>query len=160
MSETIHDLPGAVFDAHRNELSLDEKVGEDDSVKFRLGGRLTGSGYLGALSGDFLNGSRREEKAFIAFKVDPEPCVEIWVQESASAYEDDTMRRVARFSQRGNELGVGAGQPLRNELVSPAGRYRAVMQEDGNFVVYDTDPDSDPATPWWSALWSWFTGRL
>lgn len=148
---TIADLPGAVLDGHRNEVSLDEKVGENDAVKFRVGGRLTGSGYLGAISGDFLNGSRREEKAFIAFKVDPEPCVEIWVQERADTYEDATMRRVARFSQQGNELGGGAGG---SHLHSPNGRYHAVLQDDGNFVVYDSQPG------FWQALWSWFTGKL
>ena len=156
MSETIHTLPGAVLLAHRNEVSLDEKVGENDAVKFRLGGRLTGSGYLGAISGDYLdpNGVRRE-KAFLAFKVDPDPCVEIWCQRSADTHEDADMIRVARFSVAGNELGGGGGSTSPgSSLHSPNGRYHAVLQDDGNLVVYDSSPG------FWQALWSWFTGTL
>jgi hypothetical protein len=156
---TIADLPEAVLDGHRNEVSLDQKADSsggpsfDDPVKFRMGARPVNRPgyYLGAISGDLLSGGRRLEKVFIAFKVDPEPCVEIYCQQDANSTEDSTMVKVARFSARGNELGGAGGN---HHLQSPNGRYHAVLQDDGNFVVYDSQPG------FWQALWSWITGRL
>ena len=86
----------------------------------------------------------------LAVKLDPDPTLEIYTQDTAGSTEDATMRARVRIGRNGIEGGGGGGRVLN----SPNGRFHAVMQDDGNLVVYDSQPG------FWQALWSWFTGAL
>ena len=164
--QTLHDLPAATIRGYWNEVAIDEKAGAADPVKLRMGAwESVGTGYLGAISCDRLEGAVanpvRREKCLIAFKMDPIPTVEIYVQRTATSTEDRDMVRALRINAQGAEFGV----PIRaiatgatDRMISPDGRFTTIQQGDGNFVTYDASlaPIGNPA----GAVWSAWSGRI
>lgn len=180
----IDKLAHATLHAYTNEIALDQledgNTGHpdfDDPVKFRFGAFRPWdnrpSYYIAAISMDVLGHSAtdntpdqpfRIEIGFIALKLDPDPCIEIYLQTQAAYASDADMKCVLRISAKGLELdpkhaggmsarGFGAsGTP--DKMVSPDGRFVTQQQNDGNFVTYDTS-----VTPW-KAVWSAWGGRI
>jgi hypothetical protein len=170
----IANLTAAIFRAYWNELALDERQGANDPVKIRFGAwRNLGTGYLGALTADVLQGDpddpTRREKVIIALKIDPHPMVEIFCQRTADTTEDDDMRRVVAFSAAGVEFfapvrglpGTSPGGSSR--FFSPNGRWCWNFQEDGHEVQYDTWDERGvpyPSEAQWQAVWGNWEGLI
>ena len=183
----IAELPEAVLRGYTNELALDQigvnqQPGDpttprwDDPVKIRLGGYTPAdrnSFYCGAVGFDVLDGDkddpRRLEKGFLAFKMDPEPCIEIYLQRTAETTEDADMLCILRITSAGLELdpkhaggmGLKGFGPVSDtclpfaSMVSPVGNTRLELQDDGNFVRYVRQPDGS-----FEANWTDDTGTL
>ncbi len=125
----------------QNELTVDSKIEDPSAVRL---GAPAGSA-LGKISGDVLVLGSRQEKTLIILKSDSVRggYYEFYCQRP-NTNDDANMVRVMRLSLSGLELFV----PIRQ------GQFALQLQDDGNFVVYDTS-----ASPW-RALWSWLTGKL
>ena len=145
-----------------NEVIIDAK--DDDASKFRVGSRNGGAYSFDQIT-EVAEGNRRNEVIVITGGRTQagggELGISIW--DGSEPISDFGQKKVAEF--RHNEIefkvpirGLTAGPS--NELRSPNGRFVLAIQDDGNLVVYDTDSDQNPTTPWWSAVWSWVTGRL
>ena len=154
---TIAQIAHAIFGGYFNEFVIDQKCDPvtglptwDDPLKLRFGAFDPGHpDYLGVIGFDRLvkddtpDTPRRLEKGFIGFKLDPDPTIEIYLQERKDTTEDGTMRRVLRLTPTALELGVpitGATVPTGGTssfLRSPNGRYELELQDDGNVVIYD-----------------------
>lgn len=143
------DMEWAVLRFHRNEVSLDGKAGVDDPVKYRGGSFLSES--LNIISGDHLSGDTgspaRAEKVMIMLKrYGPGPThggmVEIFVQDWNTS-DDAGMRRAITITPDQIEF----HKPVKmlpccsqqDTLVSSNGKYKLVMQGDGNLVIYRQD---------------------
>lgn len=159
----LHELPHALLRGYTNELAFDQKPNPDgdgptfdDPVKLRFGAFRPVDGrpgfYVAAISMDVLAGDDRDptrlEKGFLALKMDPEPCLEVYMQKRADTVEDRDMVCVMRISASGLELDPKhtGGISLRgvrvegrvDRMTSGDGRFVTVQQGDGNFVTYDT----------------------
>ena len=151
-----------------NETFLDAKPNTYDPVKHRMGTFDRGN-YYGAFSGDLLAGDFAEpvryEKVLIGLKPDDDPesihamepggSFEVRCQQPNSR-EDATMsppglrvtsrhvelfgRKVATRQNDGNVTFMfGGGGSVGDSLTSSDGRYKLVMQGDGNLVIYRQD---------------------
>ena len=166
---TLHQLADAVFRAYLGELALDERRGRNDPVKLRFGGwDDPGSEYVATLSFDVLEGDEdvpvRREQGYIGFLLDPDPCIDLFLQQRAGESEDRTMVRVARFSAARIELLVpvagfaAASGGITDTMWAPDGSAFTQQQSDGNFVTYKaTVPFSKDNV---KAVWSAWTGKL
>lgn len=153
-----------------NEIIIDAK--DADASKFRVGSRhVPGqSGGGGGISFDLIDrveeGSPRKEVIVLVGGFNgKEGELGICVWNGKEPFGDATQIKVMEI--RGSEIefkvpvkGLRVAGGNNQTLVSPNGKYVAAIQDDGNLVVYDTDPDNNPSTPWWSAVWSWFTGKI
>ena len=154
---TLVELVGAIFRGYHNELALDEKRGLNDPVKFRFGGwDDPGSEYIATLSFDVLEGNddvpTRREKGFIGLLLDPDPCIDLFLQRTKETTEDRDMVRIARFSASGVEFfvpvaGLGGGSDGRFYTTHQGRRLCFNPQADpaslGAIVVYDTMGTTD-----------------
>ena len=124
-----------------NELCIESK--EEDPAALRVG--APAGEALGKISGDRLVPGSRKEKTLIILKENPVfgGFYEFYCQRPGTE-DDANMVRVMRLGLNGLELFV----PIRK------GQFILQLQDDGNFVVYDTSPSP------WRALWSWLTGAL
>ena len=158
MAETVlNDNADGILWARGNETVQDAK--NADAAKVRVGGPQGG-----AFSADLTAGGpdeRRTEVVVLAggrsYLGGGELGISVW--DGTEPITDLSQRKVIEIRHNEIEFKVPV-KGLGGAVVSPSGRYHAIMQDDGNFVVYDTDPDSDPGTGWWAAVWSWLTGRL
>lgn len=154
--------------AEGNEMILEDRVSGGDPVAFRM---RSINETIGKLSIDMqLPNGVWKEVGYIGFgrdergRTDPAHAsaleIEVWSHIPGRDFEDPNYEKILVIRHDGLEApGLGSRAEF-DHLTSPNGRFLAKMQDDGNFVVYDKDPDQNPSTPWWSAVWSWFTGRI
>lgn len=154
----LAEMAGAWLRTHWNEVSIDEKSSAHDPVKLRLGGWVPegANGYLGAISFDLLAGDSdnplRYEKVMLAFKLDPDPTLDVYMMRRRDNTEDRDMLRVLRLTPQELEMGVpirgmATGGP-QSGVQSPNGRYRFQIQDDANVVIVDYGVD--PPRPLWA----------
>lgn len=153
------------MDGRTNEIGL---IGyNDDPVKVRFASTEQGGApTVGALSGNRIRPGDEEhlENLLLSFSVD-----ERWPGDNAGCFEvfarapdattpgqtdDQRMKRVADFCHDSVTFhvpvfGLSTGG-ITNSLISQDGRFRAVMQDDGNLVVYDQT--TAPWTPVFSSF--------
>ncbi len=140
----IVDMPGARLLSHWNEISLAEKASAHDPVKFRVVGWIPSgqNGYMGAFSANVAEGSDdnlvQREKILVAFKIDPDPCLEIYLQKRADTTEDRDMLRVIRLTPHELELGV----PIKGSVTG--GKVTRFYTDGGKFVINWQDDTGRP----------------
>ena len=132
-----------------NELLADSKPGVEDPPAYRGGAHLGGA--LRKDSGDRLVGSMRLERTLIIHKevANGGGQLELFCQQPG-VNGDAGMKRLMTLNTSGVQFHVPsiAGDRMR----SANGLYEAIMQGDGNLVVYNTQT----GVP----VWSWMTGPL
>lgn len=164
MPEVIADMEAAQLIAHRDEVSLDEKVGAPvDCVKFRIGAnRRDGQQNCGAISGDILDGDSRDEVILVIFKKDTDAAGLIEAYTTTPNEDNDAAMdlrllvrdgRIQVFDDLYLKDGTLVGSPppvpepeppsLGPVLLSPNGKFQLEMQDDGNLVIYK-NPEHTP----------------
>ena len=120
---SVNDPAGVSFiGADGSKISWKDKDG-NEKVLFQLRQNPKGDGefYFGTLSMAVLHQTGNLDRAMI---------------EVATINPDGVEFRVpVKFSAGSAGVGSGSGEP--SAIVSPGRRYRAEMQPDGNFVIYD-----------------------
>lgn len=176
--QLVHDGAHVAISLYTNETATDGKcdgdgcASMDDPVARRMGQFPPRDGrdayYIGKDSYDILrlDGNRlvRNEKIFWAYKLDPHPTVELYLQRRADTTEDRDMVRVLSATASGVQFhvpvqGAGGGAGPVQRMWSSDGTYFTQQQDDGNFVSYAVDVPFDiGANP--RALWSAWTGKI
>ena len=158
----VIDMPAAQLLKHWNELTLAEKQSAHDPTKLRIVGWVPDSmnGYMGAFSANVAAGSDdnliQYEKILIGFKIDPDPCIDIYMQRTRHTTEDRDMVHVMRLSVAGLELKVPlvtgtTGSSRVTRFYTDGGKFMINWQDDTGQpvgVVYSTNNGSADETTW------------
>lgn len=162
----IDSLAHAVLNGYTNEVTLEQKEDPlnhghedfDDPIKFRFGAWRPADGrpgyYIGAISMDVLEHNsehpeqpKRIEVGFIALKVDPEPCIEFYLQSQTNIASDPDMKCVLRINQKGLELDPkhAGGITAKGFGAGPSGgQVTRFYTDGGKFMINWQDDTNEP----------------
>ena len=154
----VADLPhGWVGTYDDNEVEIVSTI--SDPPKLRLGveaDKLSGDDFnLAAVTGNLVRSDGRHEE-YGGYRVGLSPdreggALRLFVRDG-----NGNEKEIAYMDAERVVFHVPVSSGGGDHLTSSDGRFKAIMQEDSNFVVYDTKPPQGG----WRAVWSWLTGKL